>query len=67
MSARECEQCGAELDSLHQRFCSRTCQMDWLHDPDNRAVMGPKPSLEEMRAEMAGVFERLRTYPEESP
>ena len=55
-----CERCGDPLGSGY-RFCSVTCMYEW------RRENGPPPrpmTLEEMRAEMAGVFERLRSLDE---
>lgn len=54
-----CELCG---DPLRHgvRFCSRTCYDEWQRE-------GPLPSmtLDEMKAEMEGVVERLRSYPDD--
>lgn len=51
-----CERCGAPLGN-GVRFCSQTCYFEWMRE-------GPLPSmtLDEMKAEMEGVFERLRSY-----
>lgn len=54
-----CERCGEPL-GIGLRFCSRAC----YHEARSEGPL-PEMTFEEMQAEMEGVFERLRSYPEE--
>ena len=56
-----CVMCGRDLNK-GTRFCSKDCYDEAQRD----GYTPPKPmTLEEMQAEMKGVFARLRKYDEE--